>query len=58
MRKKDEVDINKISRSNVLFSLSLKLNYVRVILELSWYESINLVNLRTTRVIKKLEDKT
>jgi hypothetical protein len=35
MRKKDEVDINKISRSNVLFSLSLKLNYVRVILELS-----------------------
>jgi hypothetical protein len=32
MRKKDEVDINKTSRSNVLFSLSLKLNYVRVIL--------------------------
>ena len=25
MRKKDEVDINKTSRSNVLFSLSLKL---------------------------------
>jgi hypothetical protein len=32
MRKKDEVDINKILRSNVLFSLSLKLNYARVIL--------------------------
>jgi len=32
MRKKDEVDINKTSRFNILFSLSLKLNYVRVIL--------------------------